>query len=376
MPNADDLFDAVQGCSYFSKLDLHSGYNQVRIKDSDVAKTAINTPFGHFQFRVMGFGLTNAPATFQTMMNHILRPYLRKFVVVFLDDILIFSKTWEDHLNHVQIVLEALKENQLYCKPSKCQFGAKELLFLGHRVSGSSIAPDPEKLKAVVDWPIPSSVPDVRKFLGFANYFRRFIDHYSFISRPLEEMTGKGAHFEWNEARQCAFEQLKRALLQAPVLRLANVDLPFRVDTDASDFAIAGVLLQQASDNKYGDALFPVAYASRKLSPAERNYTAAERETLAVIYALQTWRLYLFKHFDLYTDNMGVVYLRTKPSITRREARWVEFLADYDFTIHHQSGKTNVADPLSRRPDYDCQINALEFSLDVNDELAKSIADG
>ena len=371
MPNADDLFDVVQDCEYFSKLDLHSGYNQVRIKDSDVAKTAKNTPFDHFQFRVMGFGLTNAPATFQTMMNHILRPYLRKFAVVFLDDILIFSKTWKEHLSHVEMVLQSLEKNQLYCKPSKCQFGATEILFLGHRVSGFSIGPDSEKLKAVADWPVPRSVSDVRKFLGFANNFRRFIDHYSSISRSLEEATGKNTRFVWNESRQHAFEQLKKALMQAPVLSLANVDQPFRIHTDASDFAVAGVLLQEVNS-----CWCPVAYASRSLSPAERNYTASERETVAVIYALQTWRMYLFKHFDLFTDNMGVVYLRTKPNLTRREARWVEFLADYDFTCHHQSGKTNVADALSRRPDYDCQINALEYSLDVNSELAQSISAG
>ena len=269
------------------------------------------------------------------------------------------------------MVLQSLEKNQLYCKPSKCQFGATEILFLGHRVSGFSIGPDSEKVKAVADWPVPRSVSDVRKFLGFANYFRRFIDHYSSISRSLEEATGKNTRFVWNESRQHAFEQLKKALMQAPVLSLANVDQPFRIHTDASDFAVAGVLLQEVNS-----CWCPVAYASRSLSPAERNYTASERETVAVIYALQTWRMYLFKHFDLFTDNMGVVYLRTKPNLTRREARWVELLADYDFTCHHQSGKTNVADALSRRPDYDCQINALEYSLDVNSELAQSISAG
>ena len=244
-------------------------------------------------------------------------------------------------------------------------------MFLGHRVSGFSIGPDSEKLKAVAYWPVLRTVSDVRKFLGFANYFRRFIDHYSSISSSLEEATGKNTRFVWNESWQHAFEQLKKALMQAPVLSLANVDQPFRIHTDASDFAVAGVLLQEVNS-----CWCPVAYASRSLSPAERNYTASERETVAVIYALQTWRMYLFKHFDLFIDNMGVVYLRTKPNLTRRETRWVEFLADYDFTCHHQSGKTNVADALSRRPDYDCQINALEYSLDVNSELAQSISAG
>ena len=371
LPNADDLFDVIQGSSYFSKLDLHSGYNQVRIHDDDVHKTAINTPFGHFHFRVMGFGLTNAPATFQTLMNDILRPYLRKFVVVFLDDILIFSSTWNDHLEHIRTVFEALRQNQLYCKPVKCQFGSKEIPFLGHRISGSSIAPDPEKLKAVTDWPCPGSVSEVRSFLGFANYFRRYIDHYSDISGPLEEVSGKNSRFAWNKDRQHAFEQLKQALLKAPVLSLANVDLPFRVITDASDHAVAGVLLQQGQDNP---GWHPVAYASRKLTSSERNYTAVERETLAVIFALKTWRMYLFKKFELHTDNMGVLYLRTKPQLSKREARWIEFLADYDFTVQHRDGRSNMADPLSRRPDL--QLNGIEFSFDVDPGLAESFTKG
>lgn len=371
LPNVDDLFDAVQGSGYFSKLDLHSGYNQIRIREADIPKTAINTPFGHFQFRVMGFGLTNAPATFQSMMNDILRPYLRKFVVVFLDDILIFSKTWEEHLDHVRTVLETLRRHQLYCKPVKCQFGALEILFLGHELSGTSIAPDSLKLKAVQDWPVPMSVTDVRRFLGFANYFRRFIENYASIAKPLDEVTGKNARFAWSSPRQAAFEQLKSALLRAPVLRLADVRHPFRVDTDASDYAIAGVLLQQDEEDRQWH---PVAYASRKLIPAERNYTAAERETLAVLYALKTWRMYLFEHFDVMTDNMAVLYLRSKPSISKREARWVEFFADYNFTIHHRAGKSNIADPLSRRPDL--ELNGIEYSLDIHPDTATAISAG
>ena len=381
LPNIDDLLDTIQGSRYFTKLDLRSGYNQIRIKEEDIAKTAINTPFGHYQFRVMGFGLTNAPATFQALMNSILQPYLRKFVVVFLDDILIFSKCWKEHIQHVKLVLDALRSNRLFCKPSKCEFGVQDVLFLGHRVDGINISPDPEKIKAVANWPAPSSVTEVRKFLGFANYFRRFVDHYSAISRPLEEITGKNAHFVWNSSRQEAFEALKQALLKAPVLKLADVKKPFRVITDASDFAVAGVLLQQGSLESSWN---PVAYASRKLSSAERNYTAAERETLAVVFAVKCWRIYLFQHFEVFTDNMAVVYLRTKPHLTKREARWVELLAEYDFTVRHQPGRENVADALSRRPDLqddqqaeflaqEAQVNALEYALEINADLAQTI---
>lgn len=388
LPNIDDLFDTVQGSTYFTKLDLRSGYNQIRIQKNDVEKTAINTPLGHYQFRVMGFGLTNAPATFQTLMNNILRPYLRDFVVVFLDDILIFSRSWSKHLNHVRTVLDVLRENKLFCKSSKCEFGAEEVLFLGHRIDGSHISPDPKKVNAVRTWPSPSNVTEVRQFLGFTNYFRRFIEHYSSIAKPLEEITGKHARFKWDSSMQGAFLALKNALLNAPVLKLPDVDKPFRVVTDASDFAIAGVLLQQ-DDNQAWRA---VAYTSRKLSSAERNYTAAERETLAVIFSLKCWRIYLFNHFELLTDNMTVVHLRTKPHLTKREARWVEFLADYHYSVHHKPGKENIADSLSRRPDLQgaCQdkslvfdqrtsspaanVNAIEYALQINDQLATTIS--
>ena len=166
LPNIDDIFDTIQGSKYFTKLDLRSGYNQVRVRDEDVAKTAINTPLGHYEFKVMGFGLCNAPATFQSLMNDVLRPYLRKFVVVFLDDILIFSRNWKEHVKHVRLVLETLRKHQLYCKPSKCLFGATETLYLGHCVTGSTIAPDRKKLQAVENWPVPRNVSQVRSFLG------------------------------------------------------------------------------------------------------------------------------------------------------------------------------------------------------------------
>ena len=344
LPNMDDLFDTVKGCKYFTKLDLHSGYNQVRIRENDIPKTAINTPLGHFQFRVMGFGLCNAPATFQSLMNEVLRPYLRKFVVVFLDDILIFSKTWEEHLTHVRKIFTALCEQQLYCKPSKCLFGATETLYLGHIITGSTIAPDPQKLEAVKEWPVPKSVSYVRSFLGFANFFRRFVPHHADIARHLHEVTGRNAHFSWNSERQRSFELLKEALLNPPVLQLANTSQPFQVHTDASDLAIGAVLLQEDEQGQH-----PMAYASRKLTAAERNYTITEWETLAVVYALSTWKLYLYKHFDVFTDNQAVVYLRYKPHLSKREARWAEFWAEVHFTIRHVAGKMSPADRSSHQ---------------------------
>ena len=268
----------------------------------------------------MGFGLTNAPATFMGLMNSILRPFLRKCVVVFLDDVLIFSKEWSEHLVHLDEVLSALAKEELYCKLSKCQFGAGSIKFLGHLVTGESVAPDPDKLKAVSLWPTPTNVKEVRQFLGFANFFRRFVKQYAFISRPLEELTGRYSKFTWTSTHQLAFEKLRDALVTAPVLKLADVSKPFRVMTDASDLAIGGVLLQQDKSENW----HPVAYTSRRLRSEERNYHTMERETLAAIHALRTWKLYLFRPFELITDNQGVTYLKSKTGLTKREARWVE----------------------------------------------------
>ena len=344
LPSIEDLFDTVKGSKFFSKLYLKSGYNQVRINPPDIPKTAINTPFGHYEFSVMGFGLTNAPATFMALMNDVLRPFLRRCVVVFLDDILVFSQTWQEHLQHLEAVLKALAENELYCNPGKCTLGATEIKYLGHLLTGELLSPDPEKLQTVKDWSVPKTVSDVRRFLGFANYFRRFIKFFSAISRPLEELTGKYAQFSWTDKCQAAFDKLRAVLISAPVLRLPDVGRPFRVVTDASEIAVAGVLMQQDNEGEW----HPIAYTSRRLRPEEKNYHANERETLAVMHALRVWKTYLFRPFELITDNQAVSYLQTKKDLSKRELRWLDFLADFDMSIVHKPGKENVADPISR----------------------------
>ena len=344
LPSIEDLFDSVRGARYFTKLDLKSGYNQVRVEERDIPKTAINTPFGHYEFTVMGFGLTNAPATFMALMNDVLRPFLRAFVVVFLDDILIYSRSWSDHLEHIDAVLTALRNQSLFCNAIKCEFALDSIRFLGHFVDGTHLWPDPEKINVVRNWSAPTSVTGIRQFLGFTNYFRRFTEGYSFIARPLEELTGKNKRFCWNEECQSAFEALKEALISAPVLRLPDVGKPFRLVTDASDTALAGVLLQKDEAEDW----HPVAYTSRRLRVEERNYHANERETLAVIHALRVWKIYLFKPFELVTDNRAVTYLLSKKQLSGREARWLDLLAEFDMTISHKPGRENIADPISR----------------------------
>ena len=257
-----------------------------------------------------------------------------------------FSRSWKEHLDHLDAVLSALHDQSLFCNIVKCEFALDSVRFLGHIVDGIRLRPDPEKIMVVRDWKEPNSVTGVRQFLGFTNYFRRFIEGYSFIARPLEELIGKNKRFSWNEECQAAFaiEALKKALISVPVLRLPDVSKPFRLVTDASNTALAGVLLQKDETEDW----HPVAYTSRRLRPEERNYHANERETLAVIHALRVWRTNLFRPFEIITDNQAVTYLLSKKQLSGREARWLDLLADFDMTISHKPGRENIADPISR----------------------------
>ena len=280
IPRIDDLLDAVSGSKYFTSLDLTSGYHQILISEEDRAKTAFRTPFGHFQFKVLIEGLTNAPATFQTVMNSIFAPYLRRFVVVYLDDILIFSKSEEEHEAHVRMVLDVLRREKFFVTKAKSRFAQTEIQYLGHIVSAQGIRPDPKKVSSVQSWPVPKNVHDVRSFLGMCNYFRKFIDHYSTKALPLTNLTRKATVWDWTGPCQDAFETLKRSLIEAPVLRSPDETKPYEVVTDASDYGLGAVLLQEGR---------PIAFESRKLNSAELNYTVTEKEMLAVIHALRVW---------------------------------------------------------------------------------------
>lgn len=269
IPLVADLFDQLSHAKYFTKLDLRSGYYQVRIAEGDEQKTTCVTRYGAFEFLVMPFGLTNAPATFCTLMNQVFHDYLDKFVVVYLDDIVVYSSTLEEHLEHLRLVFEKLKENHLYVKKEKCLFAQRSIKFLGHVVEQGHIRMDMDKVKAIQEWKTPTNVSELRSFLGLANYYRRFVEGYSRRAAPLTELLKKGNGWDWTCRCQDAFDDLKRAMMNDPVLALPDVTKPFEVQTDASDFALGGVLLQEGH---------PVAYESRKLSDAERRYTAQEKE--------------------------------------------------------------------------------------------------
>jgi len=359
LPRTDQLLDSLSGAKVFSSLDLQSGYHQIRIPDEDVPKTAFRTPFGHYQFKVLSFGLTNAPATFQATMNDVFRPFLNKFVVVYIDDILVFSKTHEEHLHHLRLVFQVLQDNDFRIKPSKCEFERPEVKFLGHIVGQEGVKVDTDKTAVVERWPTPTNVRAVRSFLGLAQYFRKFIEHFSRIAAPLTNLTKKDTPFRWDHKCQEAFDTLKRALTQAPVLALPDFSKQFEVICDASVEGIGAVLVQEGR---------PLAYESRKLQPAEVRYPTGEQELLAVVHALKVWRCYLEgPKFIVVTDHNPLVHLNTQPNLSRRQARWMEYLQRFTFEWLYKPGKdNNAADALSRHPDTGSQLFTLLLRMQLN----------
>lgn len=363
LPRIDELLDRLGEARVFSKLDLRSGYHQIRIAPEDVSKTAFRTKYGSYEYLVMPFGLTNAPATFQNLMNEIFRPYLDSSVLIYLDDILVYSKTQHEHAQHLRQVLSVLRENKLYCAPNKCEFYQDKMEFLGHVVSGEGITVDPKKIATVHDWPVPKNIKELRSFLGFANYYRRFVKDFSKLAGPLTTLTRKDEIYRWTADEQEAFEKLKVALTTTPVLIPPNQYLPFRITCDASDYAIGAVLSHITPE---GDQ--PIAYESRKLSVAERNYATHEKELLAVVHALRTWRHYVEgTTVEVFTDHNSLKYFLSQPTLSRRQARWMEFLQEFgnDLTISYLKGRSNVvADAISRRPDYELNMIAGTVQMD------------
>ena len=343
LPRIDDLFDQLQGASVFSKLDLRSGFHQVRVRAEDVQKTAFRTRYGHFEFLVMPFGVTNAPAIFLDLMNRVFSPYLDSFVVVFLDDILVYSRSLEEHAEHLRIVLQTLRDNQLFAKLSKCQFWLRQVPFLGHIVSGEGISVDPAKVVAVRDWPVPKSASDIRSFLGLAGYYRKFVKDFAKISGPLTKLTRKGEKFVWSNACEQAFVELKTRLTTAPVLTVPSGTGEFVIHCDASGRGLGAVLMQRGK---------VIAYASRQLRVHELNYPTHDLELAAVIFALKLWRHYLLgDRVEIYTDHKSLKYVFTQKDLNMRQRRWLELMADFEIDLQYHPGKVNVVpDALSRRP--------------------------
>lgn len=359
LPRIDMMLDRMHGYKIFSTLDLCSGYHQIKLHPDDAHKTAFRTPLGHYQFTVLPFGLANAPATFQGLMNTILA-HLRHCSQVYLDDICVMSKTAEEHIQHLREVLTTLRQHGLKCKRKKCHFNLHEVNYLGFIVGKNGIKADPAKIDAIRKWPRPTEIQHVRQFLGTTNYFRKFILAYASIARSLQILLNANMKFVWGPAQEQAFQALKDALVNAPLLLLPDMTKPFEVISDASLHGTGAVLIQDGH---------PVAYTSKGFTPAERNYHTTDQECLGVVRALKEWRCYLEgADVTLVTDHNPLVHLQTQPNLNRRQARYVEYMARFEPGLkwEYRPGRTNVADGISRVPDRILGITEEQYLNDKN----------
>ncbi len=349
LPLMSSAFERLQGASIFTKLDLRNAYHLVRIRQGDEWKTAFNTPRGHFEYLVMPFGLSNSPAVFQALVNDVLRDMVDQFIYVYLDDILIFSTSLQEHVQHVRRVLQRLLENGLFVKAEKCEFHAQSVPFLGHIVSAEGIRMDPEKIKAVVEWPSPDSRKALQRFLGFANFYRRFIRNFSQLASPLTALTSPRTTFRWSDAAEAAFAKLKSRFVSTPILTTPDPSRQFVVEVDASEVGVGAVISQRSPTD---DRMHPCAFLSHRLSPAERNYDIGNRELLAVKLALEEWRHWLEGSgvpFIVWTDHKNLEYIKTAKRLNSRQARWALFFGRFDFVLSYRPGSKNVKpDALSR----------------------------
>jgi Reverse transcriptase (RNA-dependent DNA polymerase)/RNase H-like domain found in reverse transcriptase/Integrase zinc binding domain/Chromo (CHRromatin Organisation MOdifier) domain len=354
LPLISETLDRIQGSQWFTVLDIISAYYRLRIKEGDEWKTAFRTRKGSYEWLVMPMGLTNAPASWQRFINHILTPYLDKDegVVVYLDDVLIYTKTLEKHKKIVKAILDIFEQNELYVDIEKSQFHRHEVAFLGHIIGTNGIKMDPSKIEAVKNWPTPTNLKQVQAFNGFCNYYRRFIQGYAGIATPLYELTKKNKKFEWKETQETAFQELKQRIINEPILQNYDSELPAIVETDASDRAIGARLYQIREGRKH-----PIAFISKKFSETEVRYNTHDKELYAIVEACRQWRTYLQGSkfpIKIYTDHKNLVYFTTTKELNRRTTRWWEELAQYNLQIIHTPGRENAqADALSRRADHE-----------------------
>ena len=347
LPRIDDSFDALSGSCWFSTMDLASGYWQVEIDPKDRCKTAFSAGSGHFEFNVMSFGLCNAPATFERLMERVLSGLHWEICLVYLDDIIVMAKSFEEHVKRLEVVFERLKGAGLKLKPKKCNFFRSEVLYLGHQVTSKGLATDPDKIEKVKNWPVPRTLKEVRSFLGLAGYYRKFIQDFSVIASPLHRLTQQDVRFKWTSACEEAFLKLKSALTSSPVLVFPDFSLEFIVDTDACGEGCGAVLSQLVDGKEHA-----IAYMSKKFKKAERRYSVTRMELLAVVTAVKHFQHYLFgRRFRVRTDHGSLRWLLNFKDAEGQMARWLETLGMFDFCIEHRPGRQHRnADALSRRP--------------------------
>ncbi|UYV68834.1 K02A2.6-like [Cordylochernes scorpioides] len=371
LPRIDDCFDSLHGARYFTSLDLCSGYWQVEVEEQDREKTAFITPDGLYQFNVLPFGLCNGPATFERLMDTVLRTHKWKICLCYLDDVIIFSEDLHSHLNRLKTILECLKTAGLTLNASKCRFAYTKLLILGHVVSNEGIAPDPEKIISIRKFPTPRTVKDVRAFLGLCSYYRRFIREFSKVALPLQILTRKNHSFAWGKEQELSFNSLKNKLISPEVLIHYDPNKPIGLHTDASDQGLGAVLVHLDENTKER----PISYASRTLQKAETNYSTTEKECLAIIWAIKKFRPYLYgRKFTIYTDHHSLCWMAKMKNPAGRLARWSLELQEYDFAIKYKSGKTHLdADGLSRCPIPEKIISTINYEEHDYDSYIKKI---
>jgi len=353
LPLMQELQDRVQGAQWFTKMDLKNGFHLIRIREGDEWKTAFRTRYGLYEFQVMPFGLTNAPSTFQDMMNHVFSDMIDLGLIAYMDDILIYAKTREEHDRIVREALKRLQENGLAVSPEKCVWRVQEVEFLGYIIGRNGIRMSSDKVQAILEWKAPSSLVEVQSFLGFANFYRRFIKDYSQVARPLAELTKKDEKpWTWNQQAEDAFQELKQRFTSAPILAHFDAGRPVILETDASDFALGAVLSQRNDEGR----LHPIAFHSRKFQPAEINYEIHDKELLAIVDAFKHWRRYCegaTHQVQVFLDHQNLKYFTTTKVLNRRQARWAQELAGIDFRIYYRPGTQNgKPDALSRRSEY------------------------
>lgn len=347
LPNITDIIDKLGGAKYFSVLDLASGFHQIPMDSRSRAKTAFSALFRKLEFNRMPFGLMNSPSTFQRLMDRLLCGLQGIELFVYMDDIVIFGTSLEDHDRKLRALLGRLKEAGLTLQPEKCFFLRKEITYLGHVISEDGVKLDPKKIQAVRNFPVPKRPKNIKQFLGLVGYYRRFIQDFANIAKPLNNLLKKGVPFHWTDTQQKAFETLRDKICNKPILQYPDFSKPFLITTDASDYALGAVL----SQGPLGQDL-PISFASRTLNPAECNYTTSEKELLAIVFAVQHFRPYVYgRKFTLVTDHRPLVWLHGLKDPVSRLARWKIKLSEYDYDIVYKPGKLNAnADALSRNP--------------------------
>ena len=346
LPLTQDCLDELSGSSWFSTLDLQSGYWQIEVDPNDRQKTAFASRSGLYQFKVMPFGLTNAPGTFERLMEKVLKALQYEICLIYIDDVIVKSQSFEGHLENLSLVFDRLRSAGLKLNPKKCKIFCKEVSFLGHVVSKAGISTDPSKISVVRDWPRPASVKEVRTFVGFCSYNRKFIQNFSGIAKPLLRLTEHGVKFEWGDECEIAFNRLKCAMISAPLLGYPNSKGDFLLDTDASGIGI-GVVLSQVQDGQEK----VIGYFSRTLSKSERRYCVTRRELLAVVEAVKHFHHYLYGFpFVVRTDHGSLRWLLNFRNLEGQLARWSELLGTYNFTLIHRAGKQHANAEFLSRP--------------------------